>query len=43
MSNWLTPEEIARKRDYRKKALYISIPIIGAILGALIGLISQFM
>jgi glycerol uptake facilitator-like aquaporin len=43
MSNWMTPEEIARKRDFRKKMMYVAIPVIGAILGTIIGILSQIM
>ncbi|WP_368985211.1 hypothetical protein NST54_10820 [Caldifermentibacillus hisashii] len=43
MTNWMTPEEIARKRDFRKKMMYVAIPFIGAILGTIIGILSQMM
>jgi glycerol uptake facilitator-like aquaporin len=39
----MTPEEIARKRDFRKKMMYVAIPVIGAILGTIIGILSQIM
>lgn len=44
MSKWLTPEEISRKRDFRqKKIYYVLIPLIGVILGAVIGISSHFL
>jgi len=39
----MTPEEIARKKDFRKKMMYVAIPVLGAILGSIIGILSQMM
>jgi glycerol uptake facilitator-like aquaporin len=36
MRHWLTPEEMARKREIRKKIMYVSIPLIGALIGAVL-------
>lgn len=36
MSNWTTPEEIARKRELKKKVVTISFFIFAIILGAVV-------
>lgn len=37
----MTPEEMARKRNFRKKLIYVAIPVIGVVLGSIIGILSQ--
>lgn len=41
MSNWLTPEEMARKKALRKKLMYVAIPVIGACIGALFTILAN--
>ncbi|MCU9613663.1 hypothetical protein OEV98_08825 [Caldibacillus lycopersici] len=41
MSRWLTPEEIQKKREVKKKLFYLSIPILGGILGAVLTILSS--
>lgn len=36
MRHWLTPEEMAKKREMRKKFMYLSIPLIGALIGTVL-------
>ncbi|MDQ0226801.1 hypothetical protein [Metabacillus niabensis] len=36
MANWVTPEEMARKKEMKKKILTFSLPFIAIILGALV-------
>lgn len=36
MANWVTPEEIARKKEMKKKLLTFSLPLIAVIIGALV-------
>ncbi|MEL3957657.1 hypothetical protein NSQ96_10360 [Caldifermentibacillus hisashii] len=43
MNNWMTPEEMARKRYFRKKLIYVAVPVIGAVLGSIIGILSQML
>ncbi|WP_279326049.1 hypothetical protein [Bacillus sp. FJAT-47783] len=31
---WLTPEEIEAKKNWNKKILYLSLPLVAVILGA---------
>lgn len=39
----MTPEEMARKRYFRKKLIYVAVPVIGAVLGSIIGILSQML
>lgn len=39
----MTPEEMARKRYFRKKLIYVAIPVIGAVLGSIIGILSKML
>lgn len=41
MSRFLTPEEMVRKRERNKRLFYVSIPLIGALIGAVIALFSN--
>ncbi|WP_281351941.1 hypothetical protein [Pallidibacillus pasinlerensis] len=41
MSRFLTPEEMVRKREINKRLFYVSIPLIGALIGAVIALFSN--
>lgn len=43
MSRWLTPEEMFQKRKRKKMLLYMSIPLIGIIVGVLITLLLSYL
>ncbi|MFZ3588961.1 hypothetical protein ACOI1C_06685 [Bacillus sp. DJP31] len=36
MSQWITPEEIYKQKERKKVMLYISFPILAAIVGGLL-------
>ncbi|MDQ0232742.1 hypothetical protein [Metabacillus malikii] len=36
MANWTTPEEMARKREIKKKVLTFTFPVIAVIIGVLV-------
>ncbi|WP_279381938.1 hypothetical protein [Metabacillus bambusae] len=36
MANWITPEEMARKRELKKKVITFSLPFIAILIGALV-------
>lgn len=36
LANWVTPEEMARKKEMKRKVLTFSLPLIAIILGALV-------
>ncbi|GLB60276.1 hypothetical protein [Cytobacillus sp. NCCP-133] len=38
MSNhmWITPEEIARKKQFKRKLLYLSLPFIAVVISAIV-------
>jgi hypothetical protein len=36
MSKWLTPEEIYKQKERKKMMLYISFPILAAVVGGLL-------
>jgi mitochondrial fission protein ELM1 len=36
LANWITPEEMARKRELKKKIITFSLPFIAILIGALV-------
>jgi hypothetical protein len=36
LANWITPEEMARKRELKKKVITFSLPFIAILIGALV-------
>ncbi|WP_260445668.1 MULTISPECIES: hypothetical protein [Metabacillus] len=36
MANWVTPEEISRKKELRKKLITYSFPVLAIVIGALV-------
>ncbi|WP_171016682.1 hypothetical protein [Pseudalkalibacillus caeni] len=38
---WLTPEEIKRRKEIKKKLFYLSIPLIAAAIGAATSILSN--
>jgi hypothetical protein len=43
MSNraWITPEEIARKKQLKRKVLYVSLPFITILISALVTILAN--
>ncbi|MBT2687439.1 hypothetical protein J7I93_04500 [Bacillus sp. ISL-47] len=39
--NWITPEEIARKKEIKRKLLYISFPIVAVLISALVTILAN--
>ncbi|WP_264739776.1 hypothetical protein [Cytobacillus firmus] len=43
MSNqtWITPEEIAKKKQFKRKLLYVSLPFITILISALVTILAN--
>jgi hypothetical protein len=43
MSRWLTPEQVEKMKERRKIYVYVSIPVIAALFGAIVTFLANML